>query len=83
VRRLRPRLEAELEARLAAARAELEARLKAAAGELGEVVQDRVRRGVLDALTSLPTAEGLRGTAEGLGRTGAELLARLGLGRAK
>jgi hypothetical protein len=71
-----PRIEAEVEARYRAHLAE-------ALDRLGEVVQERVRRGVVEGAAELSSPEGLRGTAESvagsLGKVGAELLAR-GLG---
>ncbi|MEL7058674.1 MAG: hypothetical protein AAGN46_01470 [Acidobacteriota bacterium] len=60
---LRPRLEDELAQRLEEIRR-----------ELGDEVERRVKRGVLDAVASLPSREVIAGTTRSVARTGAELL---------
>ncbi|MDY7094938.1 MAG: hypothetical protein SX243_18345 [Acidobacteriota bacterium] len=52
----------------------LEQRLEEAIEELGIVIEDRVRRGVLDAIRQIPSAEVLSGTTRTVAQTGADLV---------
>lgn len=62
-RRVRPRVEADFEARLAAARE-----------ELGETIQQRVRQGILDGVAGIPSMEVLRGTQKTVADAAVELV---------
>lgn len=62
-RRVRPRLEAEVEARLL--------RMQE---EMGQLIRARVRQGVLDAVTALPSTNVLRETQKTVARTAADLV---------
>lgn len=62
-RRLRPRVEADFEARLATVRA-----------ELGETIQERVRQGILDGIAAIPSMDLLRGTQSSLADAAVELV---------
>ncbi|MEM9556528.1 MAG: hypothetical protein AAGC60_19880 [Acidobacteriota bacterium] len=53
---------------------ELEDRVRSALDDLGEVVEARVRRGVLDAVASLPSTELLADTTRTAARTGAQIV---------
>ncbi|MCB1056947.1 MAG: hypothetical protein KDD11_15715 [Acidobacteria bacterium] len=52
----------------------LEARLAKAGDELGAIIEERVRKGVLDAVARIPTAEVLSGTTRSAAQAGADLV---------
>ena len=54
--------------------AELDAKIDDALRRLGEIMEERVRRGVVDGVSSLPSAEVVRSTSRAVARTGAELV---------
>lgn len=72
----RKRLQRELEERLAAAREELEETLSAALEGLGDVVEERVRQGVVKGVASIPSTEVLSDTTKSVAKTGADLAER-------
>lgn len=63
LRKIRPRLEQEIERKLA--------RMEE---ELGHLIRARVRQGVLDAVAALPSASVLRETQKTVARTAADLV---------
>lgn len=62
-RRVRPRVEADFEARLEAIRA-----------ELGDTIQERVRQGILDGVAAIPSMDLLRGTQKSVADAAVELV---------
>ena len=52
----------------------VEAQLDARLEELGELIESRVRKGVLDAVASIPSTEVLRGATDTVAKTGATLI---------
>lgn len=52
----------------------LEERLTLALDELGVVIEERVRKGVLDAIARIPSAEVLSGTTRTAAQAGADLV---------
>lgn len=54
--------------------AEIDARLAAAIAELGAVIEERVRRGVLDAVAAIPSSEVIESTTRAAARTGMGLM---------
>lgn len=55
-------------------RQELEERLKLALDEVGQVIEDRVRKGVLDAVAEIPSSEMIQNASRTVARTGASLV---------
>lgn len=62
-RRIRPRLDAEIEARM-----------RRMEEEMGQLIRARVRQGVLDAVTALPSTNVLRETQKTVVRTATDLV---------
>jgi hypothetical protein len=62
-RRLRPRVEADFEARLAAVRA-----------EMGETIRERVRQGILDGVAAIPSLDVVRGAQKTVADAAVELV---------
>ncbi|MCH9647540.1 MAG: hypothetical protein K0U98_04830 [Deltaproteobacteria bacterium] len=80
------RLRHELDEKLAAAREEFERTLDATLEEVGTLVEERVRQGVVKGVASISTPEVLTDTTKSVAKTGAELAERglkalLGKGR--
>ena len=78
-RRYKKRLEAELEERVEAYRRRFQAVLDEEIERLGDLIEERVRKGVLDAVASLPSSEVVRETTQSVARTGLDLM-EAGLG---
>lgn len=70
------RLKAELEAQGQRILADVEARLQAALAALGEVVEERVKQGLIRGVAAIPSSEVLSDTTRSAARTGADLASR-------
>ena len=67
------RLKAELEAQLESAVAEVDGKLRQALEALGDIVEERVKQGILNGVAAIPSSEVLADTTKSVARTGAEL----------
>lgn len=71
---LAPAFERRLAAAVETAKAELRAELETASRDLGEEIERRVRRGVIDGVAAIPSSEVVQGATRTVARTGAEIL---------
>ncbi len=70
------RLKAELDAQLEAAVAEVDDKLQGALETLGDIVEVRVKQGILSGVAAIPSSEVLADTTKSVARTGAELASK-------
>ena len=70
----KPRLLAEIDDRVEAYREQFQDVLDAEVERVGETIERRVRRGVLDAVASLPSSEVIQGTTQSAVKTGVDLV---------
>lgn len=73
-RHTKARLRREIEEQVEEATARMRQVLEQEIDRAGEVIEERVRQGVLKAVTDLPSSEILRGTTQNVVRTGVDLM---------
>ena len=71
------RLKTELDAQLATAVEEVDGKLKEALQALGDIVEERVKRGVVTGVASLPSTEVLAGTTKSVAELASKGLSAL------
>lgn len=70
------RLKAEIDAQLQAAIAQVDGQLQSALEVLGDIVEERVKQGLVRGVAAIPTSEVLTDATRSAAKTGAELAAK-------